>query len=283
MRVLVWGLLTLAACQGADDLATDADFPEGNRPGDLVDGKADGAKAIPYKGGPVLHAPRAVHIYWGAWWNGAEGKKERAVLDAFARKVGDSDWYQITAEYADAHGAPGAPELGASVVADDSEPGEAVTDRGVRKFVLAELAAGAVDWGNEAMYVVFTPPHTVVSTPWGKTCDALCGYHYKFAGTVAGRTRDVKYLLIPHGDCNDGCSSPGVHANGAALDQMTVTLSHELAETVTDPDINAWTGPRGDPEIADLCEGGFVADWDGQRFAVQDLWSNGALTCVEAP
>jgi hypothetical protein len=275
MHRVLWGLLALAACQAADD--EDADFPD--RPRDPEAGKADGAKAIPYKGGPVLHAPREVNIYWGGYWNGAAGRKEHAVLDDFADRAGASDWYQILAEYPDDRGAAGPSALGASVVVDDSEPPAAVSDRGIRKLVSGAIAAGTVDWRGETIYVVFTPPGTVVSTPWGKTCDAICGYHYKFRDG----SRDVKYALIPHGDCHDGCSAPGAHANGATLDQMTVTLSHELAEAVTDPDIDAWTGPRGDPEVADLCNSGFVADWDGARFAVQDLWSNAALACVQGP
>jgi hypothetical protein len=277
--VVLWGLLSLAACQAAGE-DSDADFPDGPR---TVADKEDRTQAIPFRGGAVLSAPKEVHLYWGGYWNGPDGRHERAVLDAFARAAGTSDWYQILTEYRDSRGAPGASVAGASVVIDDSEPGDLVSDRGVRKFVLGELAAGRVAWSTQAIYFVFTPPGTVTSTPWGKTCAAICGYHYRFQGTVFGQGRDVKYALIPYGDCPFDCSSAGVAANGPALDQMTVTLSHELAEAVTDPDITAWTGPRGDPEVADLCDGGFVAEWDGARFAVQELWSNAELACVKAP
>ena len=75
--------------------------------------------------------------------------------------------------------------------------------------------------------------------------------------------------------------SCGVHVdvNGTSLDEITVTLGHEIAEAVSDPYVDAWITADG-VEVADQCETGVAASWGGAQFAVQDLWSNAQFGCV---
>lgn len=235
---------------------------------------------LQYRGGPVLHDPVQVHIYWGSYWMAGKGSGEADVLDAFAASVGESSWYAITAEYGDLTGMTGKVVAGDSlVVAED--PGAQVSDRAIRSFILELIEAGDLSWNPEAIYTVFTPPGTVQSTPWGKTCDAICAYHYHFKGEINGVEESVVYAAVPYGECPDGCGGTGTRVQTRALDQMTSSLSHEIAESVTDPHINAWTRPGGIDEIADLCETSFAADFGGgEKYKVQELWSNLAGGCL---
>jgi hypothetical protein len=282
--VLMMGFLVAACSAGAAVDDSTGDFPHDGVHLADSDGKDDDGDLGPikYKGGPVMHDPVVIDIYWGSWWQGDEGAADIAVLDELVKKAGESKWWALAAEYPDADGPPGTLQAGDSVIVTD-EPGDVVTDRHLRSFIVDQITNDVLAWDDQSLYVVFTPPGTVVSTPWGKSCEAICAYHYHFSATIDGKKRDVKYASIPYGACPADCGVKGVSANGKALDQMTVDLSHELMESVTDPDINAWTGPHGEDEVADRCDSGFVATWSGSKFAVQDIWSNAAMACAREP
>jgi len=275
----------LAALLCANCTATepvDPDFPDGY-PDPSMPGKADHSTVtqIPYKGGIVLHQPTAVHVYWGAYWNSADGVRDRAMLDAFEASASASSWYDTVLQYPDGHGAPGYAQPGDAVVIDDPalEPASLVSDHAIRKFLSARFADQTIGYGTQTLFTLFPPPHVVISTPWGKSCQDICGYHYHFPGTTTGSaTHDILYAVIPYLNCG-GCNA-GVSVNGKSMDGITVTLSHELAESVTDPNCDAWTTGHGQNEVGDLCDTGTTVHWSGYDFAVQDLWSNADKRCV---
>ena len=242
---------------------------------------------IPFQGGQVLHHPKAFHLYWGKYYTSAAGKHEVAVLDAFEKNVGGSNYWRITQEYPDASGPVAAGNLfgGSLVVASD--PAQFVTDLDIRNLILAQLNAGKLPWDPSGIYFVFTPPRIVIhggKRGGGTSCNSVCGYHHFIqTSELKGQgVQDLLYSSIPHGDCPDGCSVKGINVNGPALDQETITLSHELAEAATDPLLDGWNTAKGkgDNELGDLCNGGASATWGGQSFAVQDLWSNAGRHCT---
>jgi hypothetical protein len=276
-------LALVAAC--TSDSKIDPDFPEGYPAGTLGStGKADRSTItkIPYRGGIVLHQPTEVHVYWGDYWSTQYGQHARDVFDGFAQDAGSSSWYAHLSEYPDGSGPPGAVVAATPLVVDDAslEPGPTVSDRAIRGFLQTLFADGRLAYDAQAVYVVFTPPSTTVSTPWGKSCAQLCGYHYHFPGTTGGTAKsDILYAVIPHLSCG-GCAPPRAHANGDTIDAMTATLAHEVAEAVTDPNCDAWTTSHGLNEVGDLCDTGTVATWNGTPYVVQDVWSNAAKRCV---
>jgi hypothetical protein len=279
MRMFLALLLLAAAC---------AEVPGDDERGGVFQLNSAAPKRvqhIPYGGGVVLHQPREVHLYWGAWFNTAGGKHEVQVLDAFARRAGGTNWFGVTGQYTDGEGSVRNASIeGGSIVVTSPAPGDAVTDADLMALVQAQINKGALRWDPQAVYFVFTPPNTLVhggKRGGGTSCKDLCGYHQHASLSLHGvGLADVKYGAIPHGDCPDGCTVRGVNVNGPALDQETITLSHEIAEAATDPDLDAWTTHHGDNELGDLCNGGFAADWSGEKFAVQDLWSNKDRRCV---
>lgn len=278
MRRLILGLLVTAACAG---------LPEEDQQGGTfaLNAVPKRVQHIPYGGGPVLHQPREVNLYWGAYFETAAGRHERDLLDAFARRAGGTRWWSTVTQYTDQDGAVKSASVeGQSLVVTSPAPGSAVTDQDLMTLVQSQLSKGALRWDPEAVYFVFTPPQVVVhggKRGGGTSCKDLCGYHHHIALPVKGvGLADIKYGSIPHGDCPDGCTVKGVSVNGSVLDQETVTLSHELAEAATDPDLDAYTTHHGDNELGDLCNGGSAVNWSGEKFAVQDLWSNAARHCT---
>jgi hypothetical protein len=91
---------------------------------------------------------------------------------------------------------------------------------------------------------------------------SFCGYHEHI--------ENVYYAVIPFVNCA-GCVFPG-----EILDTLTEVCSHELAEAVTDPELNAWWDPVND-EIGDICNR-HAARLGG--FLVQTEWSNAEQACV---
>ena len=81
-------------------------------------------------------------------------------------------------------------------------------------------------------------------------CSSYCGWHtyrgnYKYA-----------WIGIPPTGCN--CFSQSTSANGnAAVDSAVTSMAHEIIETVTDPNINAWFNSNGD-ENGDVCAWNFL-------------------------
>src|SRR5262249_19603986 len=88
----------------------------------------------------------------------------------------------------------------------------------------------------------------------GTTRQGILGYHGAFGGTdAAGHAMTIRYAVIAYPGGTAGNSSLGT----SAVDQLTAVSSHELAEAVTDPDLNyarlGWYDPvRG--EIGDITE-----------------------------
>ena len=117
------------------------------------------------------------------------------------------------------------------------------------------------------LYFIFLPPNVVSLAFNSQSCvsGGYCGYHSHAGG--------VYYAVIPYVNCG-GCVYPGNF-----LDTLTEVSSHEFAEAVTDPALNAWWDPTTGPgdEIGDICNrqtvrlGGYL---------VQTEWSNAQSACV---
>ena len=119
------------------------------------------------------------------------------------------------------------------------------------------------------LYFVMLPPGTTSVGLGSQSCVAggYCGYHNADGSTY--------YAVIPYANCS-GCQFPGQF-----LDTLTEVISHELAEAITDPALNAWLDPNTGPgdEIGDICNrqtvrlGGYL---------VQTEWSNAQSACTLA-
>lgn len=131
-----------------------------------------------------------------------------------------------------------------------------------------------------------TPTTTCYSPDHGSTF-FFCAYH----GSFTSSGKEYLYSVEPYQDVS-GCRNnvrnqtlPNrVSPTVDPADPGYSTLSHEMFETINDPDLNAWWNnfTQGD-EIADLC-----ADFDnfvsinGQTYVLQSEWSDIDHLCVSA-
>jgi hypothetical protein len=91
-------------------------------------------------------------------------------------------------------------------------------------------------------------------------CTDFCGYHFAFRDNGVA----VKYAFIGSpARCPASCaeqwdSSPN---NNPEADGMASVFAHELSETVTDPEVNAWFRTSNNMENGDLCAWQFGTEY----------------------
>ncbi|HEY2176371.1 MAG TPA: hypothetical protein VGH85_21395 [Mycobacteriales bacterium] len=226
-------------------------------------------------GGPILGAVQIVPIYWGAAWSQTANSQLATQLDGFFDFILTSEYMDMLAEYSTATTTIQHGTRLPSVRITNSEPGtivgavRQVTDGQIQTSLQGFIANGTVPATNaNTLYFIYLPPGVVSLLGSSQSCAAggFCGYHNHIGG--------VRYAVIPFVNCA-GCVFPGQF-----LDTLTEVSSHELAEAVTDPDLNAWWDSSSGDEIGDICNrqttrlGGFL---------VQTEWSNAQNACTIAP
>jgi hypothetical protein len=153
-----------------------------------------------------------------------------------------------------------------------------IADEIGRQIQLGNLDTPQIDSRN-MMYMVHMPPGVVVD---GITCTTACAFHTAAFATIGifGITKLIYFAVIPDqgpgSGCDIGCGS------GTMLENIASASSHELIETVTDPDtLNGWYAGGGNCEISDRCNqlqtkilaGGVIR-------TVQKQWSNSRQDCI---
>ena len=233
------------------------------------------APSLQNHGGPLLGSVEVVPIYWGAAWSNPTNAQLASDLDAFFDFVLTSEYMDLLAEYGTAATAIGHGRRLQSVRIAESEPGATVG--GVRQVTDAQIRSalqGFVDDGTlpettpNTLYFVYLPPEVASLLDSSRSCapGGFCGYHNHASG--------LRYAVVPFADCQ-GCVFPG-----ELLDTLTVVSSHELAEAITDPDLDAWWDGATGEEIGDICNRDTVRLG---RFLVQTEWSNAQGACAVAP
>ncbi len=164
--------------------------------------------------------------------------------------------------------------------------------------VYALVHAAAAAFGKSGYHVIYhiflAPGQDVCSEGSCYSPDNLnefgfCAYHDSVDFNDVGH---VIYTLIPFQavpECQTGPPSP----NGLLIDSQMSTLSHELFESITDPDGDAWWNTQSydewGSEIADICV--FyptitvypVVRLNGKPYELQADYSNKYHGCAYAP
>jgi hypothetical protein len=228
---------------------------------------------LTFHGGKVLGAVQVVPIYWGASWAAGNGAQLATQLDAFFDFLLTSSFMDLLAEYNTPTTTIGQGSRPSSVKVSGSEPGDPtgtgrqVTDIQIQQALQGWIADGTIP-GTTAntLYFVYLPPDCVSILGADQSCQVFCGYHNHIKKTVF-------YAVEPYITCL-GCSF------GTILDSLTKVSSHELAEAVTDPALDAWFDDGSGDEIGDICN---TSTTHLGGYLVQNQWSNAQSACVIAP
>jgi hypothetical protein len=228
---------------------------------------------VTYHGGQVLGAVQVVPIYWGAFWGNGDGAQLATQLDAFFDFILTSSFMDLLGEYSTGSTKIGRGTRLSSVHVTAAEPGDPkaagrqVSDDQIQQALQGWIADGTIPaTTTNSLYFVYLPPNCVVTLGTARSCQVFCGYHNHI-------DQSVFYAAEPYITCL-GCTF------GTILDSLTKVSSHELAEAVTDPALDAWFDDSGGGEIGDICNsstthlGGYL---------VQNQWSNAQSACAASP
>src|SRR5205085_6001892 len=114
-----------------------------------------------------------------------------------------------------------------------------LSDGQIAAIVNGAISSGRLPVDANGLYFVFTS----VDVTKNGFLTSYCGWHSH--GTLVGA--DIKYAFVGNPGSNSACSvQTSVSPNGnVGADAMASVVAHELEETATDPDLNAWYDRRG--------------------------------------
>ncbi len=242
---------------------------------------------IRYHGGPVLTGTVGVYYIWYGNWS---GNTAQTILTTLAKSIGGSPYWNINTTYynaANTHLSNSVSYLGSTV--DNYSQGTVLSDAAVQNVVAGAINSGRLPKNTNAVYFVLTSADVNESSGF---CTQYCGWHWY--GTIAGS--NIKYSFVGNpARCPSACSAQATSPNGnLGADAMASIIAHELEESATDPNGNAWYDTRGN-ENGDKCAWNFGATttlasgakynmtFGGLNFLIQQNWVNaGSGYCAKS-
>ncbi len=265
--------------------ALTADFPPpiGERLGNCRSEKKGTIRdchGIPYQGGPVMSAPINVYLIWYGDWKDAEARR---IVEEFVANLGGSDYWKINEAYCDLSGqcTTDTINLAGTVIKADYLHRELSQDD-ITLIVQRAINDSTFPIDVNGSYLVITD----IGIPVAGTCTDFCGWH----DDTPIQGLPIKYGFIANvASCPDSCTafsnntSNFLPPNGSiAGDGMNNIIAHELDETATDPNLDAWVD--GFYENGDHCSWQFPKTYllpnggtaninvRGQDYLVQGNW-----------
>jgi hypothetical protein len=243
--------------------------------------QTSGQNGILYHGGPVmLNTPNVYVIWYGSW----TGNSATSILTNLVSSIGGSPYFGITTTYYDsANRHVSGKATFAGQFASGYTKGTSLSDAQVQQVVADAIASNNLPGDTNGVYFVLTSADVNESSGF---CTQYCGWHSN--GTIAGL--DIKYAFVGNPDrCPSACEAQTTRSpNGnPGADGMASIIAHELEESTTDPDLNAWYDKRGF-ESADKCAWTFGTmstasngskynmTLGGKRYLIQQNWVNAA-------
>lgn len=239
---------------------------------------------LQYNGGPVQHSPHVYVLLWGPNWSGSSPAFD--YMYNFYSGLGvtpQDNWSTVTSQYGDGSGQPG---FGSSVFEgawqDGSTPPDPVTPSDLSSEATGFMNSVSVSDPADAQIVIMSQSGTCFSDGFAGSCGSpsptgsYCAWH-SYTGSVS--YTNLPYQLDAGGECGENWINSG---SAGTYDGFSTVGGHEYAESITDPQLNAWFDSSGS-EIADKCAwttpAGDVALSTGS-YAMQSLWSNANGGCV---
>ena len=213
---------------------------------------------VSFFGGNVLPHVQAQAVFLGHEFSSAPANAETATLNAFLKDITSGAYLQALGRAGYGVG-PGSAVAGA-VDNTSIAAGSTISDAFIRTRLQADVSSGLLQAPNaNTLYVVYVQPDVAVNLGGGQgtTQQGILGYHTAFVGANGAA---IRYAVVV---------SPGGPAGNSvlpearsAIDQLTAVTSHEVAEAVTDPDVNS------------NVNGGRLGWFDPQRGEIGDIEEN---------
>jgi hypothetical protein len=214
---------------------------------------------VTYHGGALLNHVEAQAVYLGSNYAASPYSQQAGQLDTFVKTLVNSPYLDALTQ--DGYGVGRGSASPGLIDGKQIDGRYYLTDGAVRQELQSLLSHGYLQTPDaNRLYVVFVEPGVSVQGPDGGTSvrDFL-GYHTAFTGYDAnGSAHAIRYAIVtyPGAGTNNGFV-PGLNA----FDTLTKVASHEIAEAVTDPDVNyangrlGWYDDQLNGEVGDITNG----------------------------
>ena len=220
---------------------------------------------LTYRNGPVLANVEIFTLFWGKGWQSAPSSGLISRINDFLAYILSSPLMDQLAEYSVAGQTIGHGKFTGTLTLTSRALASSVEDSDIQSLIQRQIDAGAVlASGSNTLYMVFVEPGVTVVQSGSASCQSFCGYHDMFGN-------GIYYGVLPYPDCA-GCTG-----GQDAFTALTVTVSHELCEAITDPVPGQGWYDDANGEIGDICA------WKTKtlgNYTVQQEWSNKAGKCV---
>ncbi len=267
-------------------------------------------------GGPIMQTVDANLIFWlppGSHYvsppagNAAADQLYETTITNFLNDIGQTGYWNILTQYPGQcsstactapQNAPGAVKVGRVFQDLTPYPRSPLQDSDVQNEIQNFINQNGLSFGLSTEFFVFTGAAVQECNGLsGCTSTDFCAYHSEFDFN-GGK---VIYAFMPNDDSLPGCSA-GISngPNQLSADRETTILSHELAESVTDPlpfgtslnifdplgntawwDSNNIFSSSFGQEIGDKCnQSPASVNLNGKAFVAQQQWSNDTSNCV---
>jgi hypothetical protein len=236
------------------------------------------SNGISYHGGPVLTAGVNAYVIWYGSWS---GNSATTILPTLLSGLNQSPYYNVNTTYHNGANVrvPNSVTLAGQTTDAYSQGRTNLSDGAINTIVASALSSGRLPRDANGLYFVLTS----VDVSKSGFLTSYCGWHTH--ATIGGA--DIKYSFVGDPGTNGACSmQTSVSPNGnVGADAMASVIAHELEETATDPDLNAWYDQRG-YENADKCAWTFGTTYSvangskanmrlgGLDFLIQRNWVN---------
>ena len=156
-----------------------------------------------------------------------------------------------------------------SITANVSQPATIAEDEIVATLITAIDQNQVPAPDNTTQYILHIPRGQFVNSGPGLVfCSSMCAYHSHFYYNNMA----IKFSIVPYSSDCPVCAN--------SFEVFGSTVSHEIAETITDPLGTSW-GDACNYEIGDICAYNITVakGTDGNEYPVQRLWSNSRGRC----
>ncbi len=234
-----------------------------------------------YHGGPVmLGTPNVYLIWYGSWV-----PSSKLILTNLIPGLSSSPRLQTNSTYYDSANnfITGNVAL-AGQTTDNYSQGTNLSDAQIQTIVSNSIVpSGSLPLDPQGIYFVLTWTDVTATSGF---CTQYCGWHTE--ATIKGQP--IKYSFVGNAavKCPNGCIGQAASPNNdKGADGMASVLTHELEETMTDPNLNAWYDNSGN-ENADKCAWTFGTMYTtsngakanvnlgGLDYLIQQNWVNAA-------
>jgi hypothetical protein len=235
-----------------------------------------------------------VNVYYIFYGNAQEWtSSNQKILVNLATNIGASDYFNIEKTYyqqvnGSAKDFVKGPVSYAKGITDNYSKGKALSDADIQTIVTSHINDKSLPLDTSGVYFVLTSSDVAETSGF---CSQYCGWHNNFALGAS----DIKFSFIGNAaTCLQGCAPDNakISPNGnPGVDGMASVITHELMETISDPDPSSgWTDASGN-ENADKCAyvygneqtssngAKFNMKLGGMQYLIQENWDARAQGC----